>query len=86
MSQDGPQLPNIDVWTQIISEVRPKLVITTGTAGGIGKQFEVGDVIVSPIVRFDCLSKFKNQPFPRSLFKRCAKDQILRNRKETFQT
>jgi nucleoside phosphorylase len=63
MSQDGPKLPNIDVWRQIISEVQPKLVITTGTAGGIGKQFEVGDVVVSPIVRFDCISKFKNEPF-----------------------
>jgi nucleoside phosphorylase len=63
MSQDGPQLPNIDVWRQIIKEVRPKLVITTGTAGGIGKQFEVGDVIVSPVVRFDCITKFKNEPF-----------------------
>jgi purine-nucleoside phosphorylase len=51
------------VWRQIISEVRPNLVITTGTAGGIGKQFEVGDVIVSPVVRFDCLSKFKAKPF-----------------------
>jgi nucleoside phosphorylase len=63
MSQDGPQLPNIDVWRQIIGEVRPKLVITTGTAGGIGKDFEVGDVVVSPIVRFDCVSKFKSGPF-----------------------
>jgi hypothetical protein len=63
MSQDGPKLPNIDVWRQIISEVRPKIAITTGTAGGIGKQFEVGDVVVSPIVRFDCISKFKNEPF-----------------------
>ena len=66
MSQDGPQLPNIDVWRQIIQEVRPKLVITTGTAGGIGKQFEVGDVIVSPIVRFDCISKFKTEPFAKA--------------------
>ena len=33
MSQDGPQLPNIDVWRQIIEEVQPGLVITTGTAG-----------------------------------------------------
>jgi hypothetical protein len=63
MSQDGPKLPNIDVWMQIISEVQPKLVITTGTAGGIGRQFEVGDVVVSPIVRFDCISKFKKEPF-----------------------
>ena len=63
MSQDGPQLPNIDVWRQIIEEVQPKLVITTGTAGAIGKEFEVGDVIVSPVVRFDCTAKFKKQPF-----------------------
>jgi nucleoside phosphorylase len=66
MSQDGPQLPNIDVWRQIIQEVRPALVITTGTAGGIGKQFEVGDVIVSAIVRFDCISKFKNEKFAKA--------------------
>jgi hypothetical protein len=63
MSQDGPQLPNIDVWNQLIREVQPKIVISTGTAGGIGKQFEVGDVVVSPIVRFDCISKFKSKLF-----------------------
>jgi nucleoside phosphorylase len=63
MSQDGPQLPNIDVWRQIIAQVNPKLVITTGTAGGIGKTFEVGDVVVSSVVRFDCIAKFKKEPF-----------------------
>ncbi|HTZ76794.1 MAG TPA: hypothetical protein VMC10_02740 [Stellaceae bacterium] len=68
MSQDGPDLPNIDVWQQIISEVRPKLVITTGTSGGIGKEFEVGDVIVSSIVRFDCISKFKKEPFAQDSY------------------
>ncbi len=68
MSQDGPQLPNIDVWRQIVLEVQPKLVITTGTAGGIGKQFEVGDVIVSPIVRFDCTAKFNKEPFAQAHF------------------
>src|SRR6476646_10244703 len=72
MSQDGPQLPNIDVWRQIIQEVRPKLIITTGTAGGIGKQFEVGDVIVSPIVRFDCTSKFKKEPFAQTHYSSSA--------------
>jgi hypothetical protein len=68
MSQDGPQLPNIDVWRQIIAEVRPALVITTGTAGGIGREFEVGDVIVSPVVRFDCTAKFKSKPFAQASF------------------
>jgi len=60
MSQDGPKMPNIEVWRQIIDEVRPKLVITTGTAGGIGTDVEVGDVLVSSIVTFDCTAKFKN--------------------------
>jgi len=68
MSQDGPKLPNIDVWAQIINEAQPKLVITTGTAGGIGKQFEVGDVVVSPVVRFDCTAKFKSEPFRTSQY------------------
>lgn len=66
MSQDGPKLPNRLFWKQIIDEVQPSLVITTGTAGGIGKNFEVGDVVVSPVVRFDCNSKFKSEPFAKA--------------------
>jgi hypothetical protein len=62
-------LPNADVWTQIISEVQPKLVITTGTAGGIGRQCEVGDVVVSPIVRFDCEKWLKSEPFAEQSYK-----------------
>lgn len=69
MSQDGPQLPNADVWQQIIEEVQPKLVITTGTAGGIGRDTQVGDVIASAVVRFDCISKFKHEQFARSSYK-----------------
>ena len=63
LSQDGPEVPNIDVWRQIVQEVGPRLVITTGTAGGIGTDAQVGDVCVSAEVRFDCTSKFKAQPF-----------------------
>jgi nucleoside phosphorylase len=57
------QLPNAEFWKQIIGEVQPKLVLTTGTAGGIGKQFEVGDVVVSSIVRFDTQNWLKRAPF-----------------------
>ena len=56
-------LPNEDVWAQIVAEVGPKLVITTGTAGGIGRQCQVGDVVVSPIVRFDCKNWLKTEPY-----------------------
>jgi nucleoside phosphorylase len=59
MSQDGPKLPNATVWAQIIEDSAPKWVITTGTGGGIGPDFEVGDVIVSRFVSFDCQRQFK---------------------------
>jgi hypothetical protein len=59
LSQDGPKAPNINVWAQIIDEVKPKLVLTTGTGGGIGASSMVGDVIVSPVVHFDAIKKFK---------------------------
>jgi hypothetical protein len=58
MSQDGPKLPNARVWRQIIEDCRPKWVITTGTAGAIGADDEVGDVLVSRFVTFDCQRKF----------------------------
>jgi len=76
MSQDtvkrqpatGETLPNEDDWKQIITEVKPKLVITTGTAGGIGNRCEVGDVVVSPIVRFDCQKWLKKPPYAMTNF------------------
>jgi len=64
----GQTLPNEDVWRQIIEDVQPKLVITTGTGGGIGSGCEVGDVVVSPIVTFDCEKWLKNEPFHNAEF------------------
>ena len=77
MSQDtakkqppaGTTLPNEDLWQQIIQEVKPTLVITTGTAGGIGPTCEVGDVVVSPIVRFDGTKWLKNLPYGHASFR-----------------
>jgi hypothetical protein len=65
-------LPNFDVWKQIMDETQAKLVITTGTAGGIGAQAEVGDVIVSPIVRFDGLNWLKSAKFHDAVYKDVA--------------
>ena len=68
MSQDGPKLPVAKLWQQVIAETRPKFIITTGTAGGIGPVMELGDTVIASQVRFDCLHEFKNAPFHASIF------------------
>ena len=60
MSQDGPKLANAHVWAQLIDDCAPKWVITTGTGGAIGPESEVGDVVVSRFVTFDCQRKFQH--------------------------
>ncbi len=63
LSQDGPAMPVAKLWKQIITETGAKLVITTGTAGGIGAKIELGDVVAAKQVRFDCQKAFKSKPF-----------------------
>jgi nucleoside phosphorylase len=68
LPKNGATLPNFDVWKQLIDEVQPKLVLTTGTAGGIGTRCEVGDVIVSPILRFDGTHWLKSAPYHDAIY------------------
>jgi hypothetical protein len=78
-------LPNAEVWKQIIAETRPKLVITTGTAGGIGTAFEVGDVVVSPVVRFDSQKWLKSASFAaQSYISKPANPQFFAEAKTLF--
>jgi nucleoside phosphorylase len=62
-STDGVQLPIANLWQQIIDQVKPKLVITTGTAGGVGATTRLGDVIVTQKVRWDCMKTFAHSAF-----------------------
>ena len=80
----GGTLPNFDVWKQIIEEVQPGLVITTGTAGGIGTWGEVGDVVVSPVVRFDGIKWLKDAPFHDAVFTNSAPKTKLFAEAETL--
>ncbi len=48
---------------EIAQTVQPKVFITTGTGGGIGKDVALGDVVVAGRVRFDCTTQFKNEPW-----------------------
>jgi nucleoside phosphorylase len=67
-STDGEQLPIRILWRQMIEQVQPKLVITTGTAGGIGAETLLGDVIVSQNVRWDCSKTFAHAPFAHDVY------------------
>ncbi len=78
-------LPNASLWKQILGEVQPKLVLTTGTAGGIGKDFEVGDVVVSPVARFDSTSWLKKAPFASASFaSHTARTKFFSQAKDLF--
>jgi nucleoside phosphorylase len=72
LSQDGPKMPIRNLWRQIIQEAKPKLILTTGTAGGIGAKVELGDVALAPTVRFDCQEEFKSAPFHNAVYT-CSK-------------
>jgi len=63
MDYDGPAIPILDLWNQILDETGAKLVITTGTGGAVGANVLLGDVIVAGQTVFDCTTKFKNEPF-----------------------
>jgi hypothetical protein len=68
MSTDGIELPVKTLWRQIITESAAGIVISTGTAGGIGGNANLGDVVLSRHVRFDCTETFKTQPFANQAF------------------
>jgi nucleoside phosphorylase len=68
MSTDGLELPVQSLWRQIMTESKAGTVITTGTAGGIGGKANLGDVVISRHVRFDCTKTFKNQSFAQEAF------------------
>jgi nucleoside phosphorylase len=65
---DGPAVPVKKLMAEFAQAVSPKLFITTGTAGGIGTEVLLGDVVVGGSVRFDCTGQFKNEPWHDASF------------------
>jgi kumamolisin len=60
--QNGAQLPFVPVLQQLITELAPRLVISTGTAGAIGATLNCGDVVVTNAARFHCEHQYPNDP------------------------
>jgi hypothetical protein len=65
---DGPKTPVKKLMAEIAQAVSPQLFITTGTAGGIGANVLLGDVVIGGSVRFDCTGQFKNEPWSNQAF------------------
>jgi nucleoside phosphorylase len=76
-STDGPKLPMVNLWQQMIAQVQPKLVITTGTAGGVGADTLLGDVIATSTVRWDANTKFKTATWAHTKYSSDPGRQLL---------
>jgi hypothetical protein len=70
LNQDGVRtgpgtatLPVADLIRSLIAEVRPRLVITVGTAGATFPDHELGDVVVTRSARFRMSQEFRAEPF-----------------------
>jgi hypothetical protein len=61
LAYDGPQTPVYNLMAELTSVVKPKVFITTGTGGGIGKEVALGDVIIAGTVKFDCKQQFAKE-------------------------
>jgi len=68
LATDGISAPIVSLWQQMVGEARPKLVISTGTAGGIGTATQLGDVFVVTNAKFNCTKEFKNKSWAQQLF------------------
>jgi nucleoside phosphorylase len=61
-------LPVAELFRQIIAEVKPKLIITTGTAGGTFTDADLGDVMITRSARFRLGDEFRNETFNNTTF------------------
>jgi len=62
-------LPVRAMFHQLIDEVKPSLVLTVGTAGGVFQEHDLGDVVVTRGAKFRVKREFKNAPFAGKSYK-----------------
>ena len=70
LNQDGVRtgpgtatLPVRELFHQVIREVKPRMVITVGTAGATFPDHELGDVIITRAAKFRLSQEFRNESF-----------------------
>ncbi len=68
LDYDGPKTPLKRLVDELVTAVGPKVLVTTGTGGGIGKDVKLGDVIVAGQTQFDCTTQFKNERWAKAKY------------------
>jgi hypothetical protein len=68
LATDDDTLPLRRLLAHIILETHCERIITTGTAGGIGADAQLGDVVLGSACKFNCQKAFKNAPFASSSY------------------
>jgi nucleoside phosphorylase len=84
LATDGLEPPIVQLWQQIIAEANPELVITTGTAGGIGTSTSLGDVFIVSNAKFNCTNAFKSKQWAQERFE--GTTPALMNGADTYLT
>lgn len=80
LNQDGVQdppfgaphnasLPVKEFFHQILDEAKPSLIITTGTAGGVFSEHDLGDVVVTRGAKFRLQQEFRDAPFNDKVYR-----------------
>jgi hypothetical protein len=72
LAYDGPKIPLNKLVTEITGTIKPKVFITTGTAGGIGRTTALGAVVIGPTVQFDCTTQFKEETWAKASYNTSA--------------
>jgi nucleoside phosphorylase len=68
LATDSVSAPIIALWAQMVTEVAPRLVISTGTAGGIGAETQLGDVFIVTNGKFNCTKTFRFKSWAQQRF------------------
>jgi Phosphorylase superfamily len=65
-------IPTFKMVTELVQTVKPKMLITTGTGGGIGADVKLGDVVIAGKTQFDCTQQFAKESWAKASYKTSA--------------
>lgn len=68
LATDADTAPIVQLWQQLLHRTNARLVITTGTAGGIGADTALGDIAIATRAKFNCTKTFAGKPWAQASF------------------